>query len=120
MEEEEEKEEPWEGKKRSRVALRSSALASNHRGGKRAGCTKNVGTLTVRTVHGTGGTCWAGLGFSGSGSSRWHCRFDRAKVREKDLVTLYGEHSWRAGRTTNTGLKLTATVGCCWQDVRCT
>lgn len=64
MEEEEEEEEPWEGKKRSRVALRSSALASNHRGGKRAGCTKNVGTLTVRTVHGTGGTCWAGLGWA--------------------------------------------------------
>lgn len=47
------------GKKRSRIALRSSALASNHRGGNGLAALKMY--VEERTVHGAGGTCWASL-----------------------------------------------------------
>ena len=49
---------------------------------------------------------------------RWHCRFDRARVREKDLVTLDGSAAGVQEELTNTGLKLTGKVlVCCCQDL---
>lgn len=97
-------EEPW--KKRSRIALRSSALASNHRGGNGLAALKMY--VKVRTAHGTGGTCWASLG-----SLKVALPFRSHPSPSEGSSDVVREHSWWAGRRTNTGLKLTATVGCC-------
>lgn len=81
----------WRGRrgalgKRSRIALRWSALASNHRGGNGLAALKMY--VTVRTVHGAGGACW--LAWELSSDQMWQRRLDRTQAREKDLVRLYG------------------------------
>lgn len=56
--------------------------------------------LTVRTVHGTGGTCWAGLGLSGSGSSSVALPFrSRQSPREGSSDVVRGAQL--AGRKNN-------------------